>query len=77
MQMLQNYGKKVIVWTVNSPESMSQFSRSNVDGIIIDHPKALIQEMAHEALRSDAELIIDGIFGGCALKNQLIRMMIW
>lgn len=63
MQMLQNDGKKVIVWTVNSPESMSQFTRSKVDGIITDHPKALIQEMAYEALQSDAERIIDWIFG--------------
>lgn len=63
MQMLQNDGKKVIVWTVNSPDSMSQFSRSNVDGIITDHSKVLIQEMAYEALQSDAERIIDWIFG--------------
>lgn len=62
VQTLQGAGKKVIVWTVNSPESMSHFTRSKVDGIITDHPKALIQEMAHEALRSDVERIIDGIF---------------
>ncbi len=62
VQTLQQAGKKVIVWIVNSPESMSQFTRSKVDGIIIDYPKALIQEMAHEALRGDVDRIIDGIF---------------
>lgn len=41
VDILRNSGKKVIVWTVNTKESIEKFAVSNVDGIITDFvPKA-------------------------------------
>lgn len=34
-------GKKILVWTVNSPEDMKRFTEWGVDGIISDNPKLL------------------------------------
>ncbi len=36
-------GKKLLVWTVNSPEDMRRFRQLGVDGIISDDPKLLAQ----------------------------------
>jgi glycerophosphoryl diester phosphodiesterase len=41
IEKLRAEGKKVFVWTVNSPAQMKRFSRWGVDGIISDDPRVL------------------------------------
>lgn len=38
---IKSAGRKVVVWTVNSPKEMKRFSKWGVDGIISDDPKRL------------------------------------
>jgi|ERR1700678_124352 glycerophosphoryl diester phosphodiesterase len=39
---IKRAGKKVFVWTVNSPKGMARFAEWKVDGIISDHPERLV-----------------------------------
>jgi glycerophosphoryl diester phosphodiesterase len=39
-------GKRILVWTVNSPEDMRRFRDLGVDGIISDNPKLLCETLA-------------------------------
>jgi glycerophosphoryl diester phosphodiesterase len=39
---IKDAGKKIFVWTVNSPDHMKQFSDWGVDGIITDNPRLLL-----------------------------------
>jgi len=41
LEELHEYGKKVIVWTVNQPAMMRRFAGWKVDGIISDRPRVL------------------------------------
>jgi glycerophosphoryl diester phosphodiesterase len=43
-------GKKIFVWTVNSPLQMKRFSRWGVDGIISDDPRVLSQVVRPELM---------------------------
>ncbi len=52
-------GKKAIVWTVNTPESIEQFIKSDVDGIITDYVMRLKEAIAAANQRSHLEIIID------------------
>jgi glycerophosphoryl diester phosphodiesterase len=36
---IKDAGKKIFVWTVNSPDDMKRFSECGVDGVITDNPK--------------------------------------
>ncbi len=52
-------GKKAIVWTVNTPESVKKFVRSNVDGIITDYI-LLVKDGIEEANnRTKLEIMLD------------------
>ncbi|WP_067142071.1 glycerophosphodiester phosphodiesterase family protein [Oceanivirga salmonicida] len=52
-------GKKAVVWTVNTPESIKKFTRSNVDGIITDHILLLKDGLDEVKKRKHFEIIID------------------
>ncbi|MDO5719055.1 MAG: glycerophosphoryl diester phosphodiesterase membrane domain-containing protein [Tissierellia bacterium] len=60
---IQDAGKKAIVWTVNTSESINKFVRSEVDGIITDHVKDVKDAMIASDQRSDIDLIMDTFFG--------------
>ncbi|MDO5077239.1 glycerophosphodiester phosphodiesterase family protein [Corynebacterium sp.] len=64
VESLHKAGKKAVVWTVNTPESISRFVGSNVDGIITDYPQQVQQGQQDYAKRSDFERIFDEVFGG-------------
>ncbi len=52
---MQSSGKRVFVWTVNDPSSMSRMAGRKVDGLITDHPA-----LAREVLRQHAQLGLAG-----------------
>lgn len=57
-------GKKAIVWTVNTEESMEKFLGSEADGLITDHVtqvKDTEEEMSH---RTDLQRVVDTLFVG-------------
>lgn len=57
-------GKKAVVWTVNTRESMEKFLGSEADGLITDHVtqvKDTEEEMAH---RTDLQRVVDTLFVG-------------
>ncbi|OKL50300.1 glycerophosphodiester phosphodiesterase family protein [Boudabousia marimammalium] len=56
-------GKKAVVWTVNTEESIQQFIRSSVDGIITDHPTAIRDALQQLDKRSPLEIVADFIIG--------------
>lgn len=55
-------GKKAIVWTVNTDDSIRTFINSDVDGIITDHVIKLQEAIKMNKNRSDFEVIIDSVF---------------
>lgn len=59
---LHQAGKKVVVWTVNSPESIDQFAGSQVDGIITDKPREVYAGIQAKRERDDIDRVIDTIF---------------
>ncbi len=52
-------GKKAIVWTVNTEESINEFIYSDVDGIITDHLGLINEAIEKSKNRSHIEIIID------------------
>ncbi len=52
-------GKKAIVWTVNTEESIQKFIYSDVDGIITDHLGLINEAIEKSKNRSHIEIIID------------------
>jgi glycerophosphoryl diester phosphodiesterase len=59
-------GKKVLVWTINDPVSMSRMFSLGVDGIITDEPAMARQVLRERAELSSAERLLvhaAGIFG--------------
>ncbi len=52
-------GKSVVVWTVNTPESIERFIHSDVDGIITDHIPLLKAAIEKANQRTHLEIIID------------------
>lgn len=62
VEAIKNKGKKAIVWTVNTEESIHKFLNSNVDGIITDYVLKLKEGMRKEESRSDIEIIMDSFF---------------
>lgn len=63
VSLLKSRGKKVVVWTVNTPESIEQFVNSDVDGIITDYVLAVKEGISQRDKRSDLDIIIDAVFG--------------
>lgn len=60
---LKAKGKHVVVWTVNTPDSIETFVTSDVDGIITDHVLAVKEGLARRDNRNDLEWILDKLFG--------------
>ncbi|WP_026460227.1 glycerophosphodiester phosphodiesterase family protein [Schaalia suimastitidis] len=58
---VQSAGKRAVVWTVNSAESITRFSASSVDGIITDKPVEVLQALTQAKLRSDFERVVDAL----------------
>ncbi len=54
-------GKKAVVWTVNTEESIKKFVLSDVDGIITDYVVKLKDGINKRDNRSDIQVIIDSI----------------
>lgn len=62
VEAIKNAGKKAIVWTVNTDDSIQTFINSDVDGIITDYVGKLQEAIKMNKNRSDFEIIIDSIF---------------
>lgn len=60
---LKASGKEVVVWTVNTPESIDRFINSDVDGIITDYILRVKEAIQQREERSDLDIIIDAVFG--------------
>ncbi len=52
-------GKKAIVWTVNTEESIQKFIYSEIDGIITDHLGLINEAIEKSKNRSHIEIVID------------------
>ena len=52
-------GKKAIVWTVNTPESINKFIYSDVDGVITDHVEDVKKAIKESKERNRYEIIVD------------------
>ena len=52
-------GKKAIVWTVNTPESINKFIYSDVDGVITDHVEDVKKAIKESKERNRYEVIVD------------------
>lgn len=61
IEAIHKVGKKAIVWTVNTEESIKKFVLSNVDGIITDYVEKVKDGIKDRDSRSDIEIIIDSI----------------
>ncbi|MDC4232105.1 glycerophosphoryl diester phosphodiesterase membrane domain-containing protein [Actinomyces sp. B33] len=55
-------GKRVFVWTVNTPEALSRFAAADVDGIITDRPEAAIRAVSKRSVASDLDRLVDWLF---------------
>ncbi|PKK40671.1 Glycerophosphoryl diester phosphodiesterase [Clostridiaceae bacterium JG1575] len=55
-------GKKAVVWTVNTPESMEKFSGLEVDGIITDDTEGMQQVLKARENRSEQEILFSEFF---------------
>ena len=51
MRQLKDAGKKILVWTVNTPAEMRHFAASGVDGIISDDTKLLCRTLPRQSLQ--------------------------
>lgn len=60
---LKAKGKKVIVWTVNTEESIQRFVNSEVDGIITDYVLDVKAGIKARDERTDFEVIVDSVLG--------------
>ena len=60
---LKAQGKKVIVWTVNTEESIQRFVNSEVDGIITDYVLDVQAGIKARDERTDFEVIVDAVLG--------------
>lgn len=60
---IHSVGKKAIVWTVNTNESINKFIEKDVDGIITDHVKRVQDAIKNRENRSDLDIIFDTILG--------------
>ena len=58
IKKLHKSGKKVIVWTINTPESIEKFSKTDVDGIITDYPEAVKKAVNENSKLSINDLIL-------------------
>ena len=68
---LHKDGKKVIVWTVNTDESIEKFSKTDVDGIITDYPMSVKRAVEENRKLSINDLILASFIS--KLDNALGR----
>ncbi len=59
IEEIHDAGKKAVVWTVNTPESIDKFIKSDVDGIITDYVMDLKNAIAEVNKRTHLEIILD------------------
>ncbi|MDY5585413.1 MAG: glycerophosphodiester phosphodiesterase family protein [Arcanobacterium sp.] len=64
ISQLQEAGKRIAVWTVNSAESIEKFAGSEVDLIITDHPAKVARALFSQQTMGDVELILQWFFAG-------------
>lgn len=55
---IHSHGKRVIVWTINTPESIDKFSKMDVDGIITDYPDEVKKIVNENSKLSINDLIL-------------------
>ncbi len=58
---IHDAGKKAVVWTVNTTESINKFIYSDVDGIITDHVLLIKEAINTSKDRTQLEIIIDSL----------------
>lgn len=58
IKKLHKKGKKVIVWTVNTQESIDKFSKMDVDGIITDYPLEVKEAVSENSKLTSNDLIL-------------------
>ncbi len=61
IEEIHDAGKKAIVWTVNTPESIDKFIKSDVDGIITDYVMDLKAAIAEANQRTQLQILIDSL----------------
>lgn len=59
---LQSAGRRVVVWTVNTEDSIDRFAGSRVDGIITDVPVEVAEAITVKQERDDLERVLDAVF---------------
>lgn len=62
IRAIQQAGKRVIVWTVNTRASIDRFVASAVDGIITDYPLKVREAIRQRQFSSEREWMLDAIF---------------
>lgn len=58
IKKLHKKGKKVIVWTVNTQESIDKFSKMDIDGIITDYPLEVKEAVSENSKLTSNDLIL-------------------
>ena len=61
IEEVQAAGKKAIVWTVNTEESINTFIHSQADGVITDYVKDVQKAVETSKKRSDLEVLLDNL----------------
>ncbi|MEL3913179.1 glycerophosphoryl diester phosphodiesterase membrane domain-containing protein [Treponema pedis] len=62
IENIRQKGKKAIVWTVNTDDSIQKFIYSSVDGIITDYVISVKEAIEERNNKTDLELILDNFF---------------
>ncbi len=65
---LQIQGHKVIVWTVNTDESIEKFVKSEADGIISDNPLKIKQAIKENSMLNEKDLILSSFLEDIKIK---------
>ncbi|WP_107688979.1 glycerophosphodiester phosphodiesterase family protein [Neisseria wadsworthii] len=59
IEAIRAAGKRVVVWTVNTDESIARFTAADVDGVITDYPVKVKNAIAERKNLSDRQLILE------------------
>lgn len=62
VQEVHAANKKVVVWTINSPDTLDEIAHLPLDGIITDIPTDIQQALTQTTKRFDFEIILDWLF---------------
>lgn len=60
---IHSLGKKAIVWTVNTEESIHRFVNSNIDGIITDYVIQVKEGITYNKQRNKFQILLEELFG--------------